>query len=60
MAQRILQVNFKLPAGLDLSSPEAHKELAEDARGKWLVAQIHLSMPASGEAEGESFIPPPR
>ena len=29
---KLLQVSFKLPAGFDMSSPEAHKELEEDVK----------------------------
>ena len=32
----------------------------EQRGDRWLVAQMHVSTPAAGEAEGESWITPPR
>ena len=53
MARRILQVNFKLPAGFDTSNPEAHKELEEEAKSIASFPGLRWKIWAMNEETGE-------
>jgi len=46
--------------GQEVTMPLRATMVFEQRGDRWLVAQMHVSVPAGGQAEGESWIAPPR